>query len=102
MRLGAHNSRNARKGVRGRLPTRADEAGRSALHKCTRMPRGVNQSRAGRIPANFMEVKSMTATQVAHIWRVLLELNGLKDFEVEIREVEQPEKEESEERSAAS
>lgn len=36
MRLGAHNSRNARKGVRGGLPTRADEAGRSALHRCTR------------------------------------------------------------------
>ena len=44
----------------------------------------------------------MTETQAAHIWRVLLELNGLKDFEVEIREAEQPEKEESEERSAAS
>lgn len=56
MRLGAHNSRNARKGVRGRLPTRADEAGRNALHRCTRAPRGVNQSRAGRIPASFMEV----------------------------------------------
>ena len=56
MRLGAHNSRNARKGVRGGLPTRADEAGRNALHRCTRMPWGVNQSRAGRIPANFMEV----------------------------------------------
>ena len=43
----------------------------------------------------------MTETQAAHIWRVLLELTGLKDFEVEIRKVEQPEKE-SEERSAAS
>ena len=43
----------------------------------------------------------MTATQAAHIWRVLLELNGLKDFEVEIREAEQLEKE-SEERSEAS
>lgn len=102
MRLGAHNSRNARKGVRGRLPTRADEAGRNALHRCTRMPRGVNQSRAGRIPANFMGVKPMTETQAAHIWRVLLELSGLKDFEVEIRKAEQPEMEESEERSEAS
>lgn len=36
MRLGAHNSRNARKGVRGGLPTHADEAGRNALHRCTR------------------------------------------------------------------
>lgn len=47
------------------------------------------------------EVKTMTETQAAHIWRVLLELSGLKDFEVEIHKVEQPEKE-SEERSAAS
>lgn len=39
----------------------------------------------------------MTASQAAHIWRVLLELTGLKDFEVEIHKVEQPEKEESEE-----
>ena len=56
MRLGAHNSRNARKGVRGGLPTRADEAGRSALHRCTRTPRGVNSSCTGRNPANCMEV----------------------------------------------
>ena len=44
----------------------------------------------------------MTEAQAAHIWRVLLELSGLKDFEVEIHKAEQPEKEESEERSAAS
>ena len=44
----------------------------------------------------------MTETQAAHIWRVLLELNGLKDFEVEIRKAEQPEKRDLEERSAAS
>ena len=62
----------------------------------------VSQSRAGRIPANFMEVSVMTETQAAHIWRILLELSGLKDFEVEIRKVEQPEKEEPEERSEAS
>ena len=44
----------------------------------------------------------MTEMQAAHIWRVLLEMSGLKDFEVEIRKAEQPEKEESEERGAAS
>ena len=44
----------------------------------------------------------MTETQAAHIWHVLLEVSGLKDFEVEIHKAEQPEKEESEERSAAS
>lgn len=44
----------------------------------------------------------MTETQAAHIWRVLLELSGLKDFEVEIHKAEQLKKEESEERSAAS
>lgn len=44
----------------------------------------------------------MTEMQAAHVWRVLLELSGLKDFEVEIREAEQPEKEEPEERSEAS
>lgn len=44
----------------------------------------------------------MTETQAAHIWRVLLELSGLKDFEVEIHKVEQPEMEESEGRGAAS
>lgn len=27
----------------------------------------------------------MTATQAAHIWRVLLELEGRRDFEIEIR-----------------
>lgn len=32
----------------------------------------------------------MTETQAAHVWRVLLELNGLKDFEVKIRQA--PEK----------
>ena len=56
MRLGAHNSRNARKGVRRGLPPCADEAGKSALHRCTRTPWCVNQSRAGRNPAKFMEV----------------------------------------------
>ena len=44
----------------------------------------------------------MTETQAAHIWHVLLELSGLKEFEVEIHKAEQPEKEESEERSTAS
>ena len=44
----------------------------------------------------------MTEAQAAHIWRVLLELSGLKDFEVEIRKAEQSEKEALEERSAAS
>ncbi|WP_315273915.1 hypothetical protein [Selenomonas sputigena] len=44
----------------------------------------------------------MTETQAAHIWRVLLELSGLKDFEVEIHKAEQPEKGDLEERSAAS
>ena len=38
----------------------------------------------------------MTETQAAHIWRVLLELNGLRDFEVEIHKAAQPKKEEVE------
>ena len=41
----------------------------------------------------------MTEMQAAHIWRVLLELSGVKDFEIEIRKAES---EESEERSEAS
>lgn len=49
-----------------------------------------------------MGVRAVTETQAAHIWRVLLELSGLKDFEVEIRKAEQLEKEESEGRSEAS
>ena len=44
----------------------------------------------------------MTETQAAHIWRVLLELSGLTEFEVEIRKVEQLETEEPEERSEAA
>ena len=44
----------------------------------------------------------MTETQAAHIWRVLLELSGLKDFEVEIHKVEPEEPEGMEERSEAS
>ena len=42
----------------------------------------------------------MTEIQAAHIWRVLLELSGLKDFEVEIHKAEEPEG--TEERSEAS
>ena len=42
----------------------------------------------------------MTETQAAHIWRVLLELGGLKDFEVEIRKAEQTEKEEAKEEAS--
>ena len=42
----------------------------------------------------------MTETQAAHIWRVLLELSGLKDFEVEIRKAEQREKEEAKEEAS--
>ncbi len=44
----------------------------------------------------------MTEMQAAHVWRTLLELSGVKDFEIEIRKVEQLEKEEPEERSEAS
>lgn len=44
----------------------------------------------------------MTEMQAAHIWRVLLELSGLKDFEVEIRKAEPEEPEGTEERSEAS
>lgn len=44
----------------------------------------------------------MTEMQAAHVWRTLLELSGVKDFEVEIHKAEQPEKEEPEERSEAS
>lgn len=35
----------------------------------------------------------MTETQAAHVWRVLLELSGLKDFEVEIRKASETEPE---------
>ncbi|MEX5285817.1 hypothetical protein QCO44_09260 [Selenomonas sputigena] len=42
----------------------------------------------------------MTETQAAHIWRVLLELSGLKDFEIEIRKAEQPEMEEAKEEAS--
>ena len=35
----------------------------------------------------------MTEMQAAHIWRVLLELSGLKDFEVEIRKASETEPE---------
>lgn len=42
----------------------------------------------------------MTETQAAHIWRVLLELSGLKDFEVEIRKAEHREKEETKEEAS--
>jgi hypothetical protein len=38
----------------------------------------------------------MTETQAAHIWRVLLEVGGLKDFEIEIRKAPEPETEEKE------
>ena len=44
----------------------------------------------------------MTEMQAAHVWRTLLELSGVKDFEIEIRKAEQSEKEEPEERSEAS
>ena len=42
----------------------------------------------------------MTEMQAAHIWRVLLELGGLKDFEVEIHKAEQREKEEAKEEAS--
>lgn len=30
----------------------------------------------------------MTEMQAAHVWRTLLELSGVKDFEIEIRKAE--------------
>ena len=42
----------------------------------------------------------MTEMQAAHIWRVLLELSGVKDFEIEIRKT--PDPEEMEERREVS
>lgn len=42
----------------------------------------------------------MTEMQAAHVWRVLLELSGVKDFEVEIRKTPEPEAETEEKESA--
>ena len=42
----------------------------------------------------------MTETQAAHIWRVLLELSGLRDFEVEIRKAEDENPEEAKEEAS--
>ncbi|UZD42772.1 hypothetical protein [Selenomonas sputigena] len=40
----------------------------------------------------------MTEMQAAHVWRTLLELSGVKDFEIEIRKASETEPEsESEE-----
>ena len=64
---------------------------------------GTLQNCAEAMETGALQSETITVeTQAAHIWRVLLELSGLKDFEVEIRKVEQPEMEESEERSEAS
>ena len=52
MRFGAHNSRNARKGVRGSLPTRADDGRQkrpASMHEANH-GRNANEQ-AGRIPA---------------------------------------------------
>lgn len=38
----------------------------------------------------------MTEIQAAHIWRVMLELEGRRDFEIEIRKAPSPETEEKE------
>ena len=38
----------------------------------------------------------MTEMQAAHIWRVLLELSGVKDFEIEIRKASETESESEE------
>ena len=42
----------------------------------------------------------MTETQATHIWRVLLELSGVKDFEVEIRKASETDPETEEKESA--
>ena len=53
MRLGVHNSRNAREGVRGGLPTRADDGRQkrpASIHEANH-GRNAETSLAGRIPA---------------------------------------------------
>jgi len=42
----------------------------------------------------------MTEMQAAHVWRVLLELSGVKDFEVEIRKAEDENPEETREEAS--
>ena len=44
----------------------------------------------------------MTEMQAAHVWRTLLELSGVKDFEIEIRNASETEPEpETEEKESA-
>ena len=42
----------------------------------------------------------MTEMQAAHVWRTLLELSGVKDFEVEIRKAEAENPEEAKEEAS--
>ena len=42
----------------------------------------------------------MTEMQAAHVWRTLLELSGVKDFEIEIRKAETENPEEAKEEAS--
>lgn len=42
----------------------------------------------------------MTEMQAAHVWRTLLELSGVRDFEIEIRKAEAENPEEAKEGAA--